>query len=106
MIDANEIEPIGFRVLVLPDVIEEKIGNIFIPEASKEQKKYAQIKATVVAVGLNAWEEDKARAPSFVPPQKGDRILIQKYGGIDFECNDKQMYRLLNDQDILAKIGA
>lgn len=106
MINTSGIVPMDLRVLVLPDVIEEKVGSIFLPDSAKEKQKYAQIRATVVAVGENAWEEAQERAPSFVPPKPGDRVIIQKYGGIDLEGPlDGKMYRLLNDADILGRLA-
>lgn len=103
MINTSGIAPMDLRVLVLPDVIEEKVGSILLPESVKERDKYAQIRATIVAVGENAWEE-ASTANGFVPPKPGDRVIIQKYGGIDLEGDDKKMYRLLNDADILGRL--
>lgn len=106
MINTSGIEPLDLRVLVFPDTVDEKIGSIIVPEQVKERDKYAQIRATVVAVGENAWEEASSRSPGFVAPKAGDRVIIQKYGGIDLEGpKDGKMYRLLNDQDILGRLA-
>lgn len=106
MVNTSGIEPLDLRVLVQPDVIEEKVGSIFLPEQIKERDKYAQIRATIIAIGENAWEEASSRSSGFSAPKVGDRVIIQKYGGIDLEGpKDGKMYRLLNDQDILGRLA-
>ena len=95
--------PLDVRVLVRPDVIEEKIGSIFIPDQHKDREQMAQIKATLVAVGVNAWSEAKAN-PDFTAPQPGTRVLIAKYGGIVVDGADGEKYRVMNDVDVTATI--
>lgn len=105
-IKANQsgIHPMDLRVLVKPHQVEDKIGSIFIPDSKKESDQYAQCKATIVAVGENAWEEASARSDAFRKPIPGDRVLISKYGGITVKGSDGEDYRLLNDEDITARL--
>lgn len=101
--NASGIHPLDLRVIVLPDAIEEKTaGGIILPEQHKEREKYAQIRGTLVAVGVNAWEEAASRSTRFTKPRPGDRVVISKYGGITIEGRDGREYRLLNDEDILG----
>lgn len=93
------ITPLDLRVLVKPDPVEDKVGSIFIPESHKEREEHAQIKATLVAVGVNAWAEAKAH-PEFVAPVPGTRVLIAKYGGILIDGADGEKYRIMNDADV------
>lgn len=104
MRNESGIEPLDLRVLVLPDPAREQIGSIFVPETAKEKEKFAKIEATIVAVGENAWEEAASRSAAFKRPKPGDRVLIAKYGGILHTGKDGKDYRILNDEDVLARL--
>lgn len=94
--------PLDVRVLVKPDPVEAKSkGGIILPDEHKEQQKFATVKATLVAVGVNAWAE-ASRTEAFSAPQPGDRVLIAKYGGIVLTGDDGEDYRLLNDEDVIG----
>ena len=96
------INPLDQRVLVMPDKVEQRTaGGIIIPESALEQKEHAQIKATLVAVGVNAWWEAKAH-PAFTAPVPGNRVMIAKYGGVLVTGSDGAEYRIMNDADITA----
>lgn len=103
-VNTSGFAPLDLRVLVLPDPIEEKVRSIIMPDSVIEQKKWAQARGTLVAVGDNAWEEAKARAPGFAPPCPGDRILYGKYSGQTIEGADGRQYQIMNDDDILARL--
>jgi len=98
------IEPLDVRVLVLPDPVEDKVGSIFIPQQEQERQQFAQVKATMVAAGVNAWVEAKA-SPAFKAPEPGARVLIAKYGGINVTGDDGATYRIMNDADVTAVLG-
>lgn len=99
------IVPMDLRILVRPDTVEEKSkGGIILPESAQEKEKYAQCKATVVAIGENAFEEAATRSAAFVKPQPGTRVLIAKYGGVLLKGNDGVEYRIMNDEDIIARL--
>lgn len=105
MINNSGITPMDLRVLVLPDPVQEKTaGGIFLPDQSKEQEKYATVKGTLVAVGENAWEEAASRSPGFTRPKPGDRVMMAKYGGIMIKGSDGQDYRIMNDEDVIARL--
>ncbi len=107
MINTSGINPLDVRVLVLPDPVEEKTkGGIFLPEAHQEREKYATVKATLVAAGVNAWEEAAARSQAFTAPQPGARVLIAKYGGIMLTGDDGKDYRIMNDEDVVGVLEA
>lgn len=104
MMNDSGIIPMDLRVLVLPDPAETKVGSILLPESTKEQEKYAQQKATVVAVGENAWEEAAARSASFAKPVAGSRVLIGKYSGNRIKGRDGLEYVIMNDEDVIARL--
>src|SRR3954468_10907149 len=102
-LNTSGIIPLDLRVLVLPDTVEEKVGNIFIPESAKEKEEWATVKATLIAVGENAFAEAK-RNPDFNAPKAGSRVIIAKYAGGNANLTGKDgvKYRIMNDEDIIA----
>lgn len=101
--------PLDKRILVLPDPVEEKVGSIIVPDSVKEQKQWAQTKATLIAVGETAWSEAVHDAQrhglTFDPPQPGDRVLYSKYEGTSFEGDDGRKYVIMNDEDLVARLA-
>lgn len=97
------IKPQGHRVLVRPDKKEEKtVGGIIIAETIREREELAGIFGTVVAIGPNAWAAFDDGKPW---AQVGDRVVFSKYGGLVLEDPDtKELFRLLNDDDIYCTI--
>ena len=71
------IQPVEYKVLIELDVLEEKTSmGIIIPANRLERDQMAQTRATLIAVGGNAfedWGDPK--------PKVGDRVLVQKYAG-------------------------
>lgn len=104
MTNNSGIKPLDMRVLVYPDPPEEVTpgGIIIIPDAV-EKEKYAAVKATLVAVGTNAWAEAMAH-PAFTAPQPGQRVMIAKYGGVMVKGADGKDYRVMNDTDVTATL--
>lgn len=99
------VHPLDLRVLVRPDAAEAVTkGGIILPEPEVDKQKYAQCKATIIAVGENAFEEAAARSPAFTKPKAGDRVLIAKYHGVMITGDDGVDYRLLNDEDVTARL--
>jgi len=95
--------PAGHRVLVKVEEIEEKTaGGLYIPKTSQDQQTQANIFGVVVAIGATAW---KAFDDGLPWAAVGDRVAFAKYGGFVIEDPDtKELYRLLNDEDICAVI--
>jgi chaperonin GroES len=96
------VQPVEFKVLVKPSEIEvdpalarAKAAGIQLPQDVLERELMAQIVATLLAVGGNAFEDWKGQVP-----QVGDTVLIAKYSGITIKGADGEEYRMLNDKDI------
>lgn len=103
--NTSGVIPLDLRVLVRPDAAEAVTrGGIILPEPEVDKQKYAQCKATIIAVGENAFEEAAARSPAFAKPKAGDRVLIAKYHGVMITGDDGVDYRLLNDEDVTARL--
>jgi co-chaperonin GroES (HSP10) len=94
------LEPVGVAVLIKMYEPERKDGMIVIPDAVQGKMAQVDVRATVVAVGPGAWEEEKR--PRAAP---GDRVMVTKFAGfIAKGPKDGQLYRLINDRDIFCKI--
>ena len=95
-----KVRPIGDRFLVEP--VEEKEdkgkkGGIIIPDTAKERP----MESMVVAVGTGKTGDDGKKLP--IEVKKGDRVLVNKYGGTEIKLDGKE-YRIFNGDDILAVI--
>jgi len=102
MENKSGITPFDMKVLVLPDKVAGKTaGGIHIPDTVIDRKKYAEVHATVVAVGDNAFKDMQLS----VTPKAGDRVIIGKYTGDIIQGKDGKFYTLLNDLDIWATIN-
>ena len=117
------VTPKGDRVLVMPDVIEEKTqGGIIIPEKDRDKHQAAQMAGILVAVGPDAWihtttvtqrildgqlrvVEKKTTGYSEPFAEVGDRVCFAQYNGRNFEGADGNQYRLLNDEDITGTVS-
>lgn len=113
MKNESGIHPCGDRVLIKPDDIEEKTeGGIIIPTSVGELHAMAQSIGTFIEAGPDAWihyvERDaegrtvKRQAYSQPFAKPGDRVAFAKYGGLQVEGKDGQVYRLMNDEDVTA----
>jgi chaperonin GroES len=95
------IEPAGHRVLILPEVVEEKTqGGIILAAATKERDQQATMRGTVVKVGVNAW---KAYDDGLPWAAEGDQVIFRKYAGEVVKDNGTE-YRVVNDEDIIAVV--
>lgn len=100
--NASGIQPVDVKVLVKPDMVQEKTaGGIYVPDTTKDKTKYAATEALLVAVGPNAfrvWGADNKPAP-------GDRVLFAQYSGARHKGRDGEDYIVMNDEDIICTLG-
>ncbi len=94
------IKPVGTRILVKPDVVEEKTkGNILLPPEVRDRMALEAVRGEVIEVGEFAWVELTKKLV-----EKGDHVIFAKWGGLIVKDDDGKELRLLNDEDILAVI--
>lgn len=94
--------PVEYKIIVKPDIIEEKTsGGIFIPESITEQESWSQTTGTLIAAGGNAFEDWKGYIP-----QPGDKVMFRKFAGDRFIGDDGEDYRICHDKDISMVIGS
>ena len=93
-----ELKPLYDRVIVEPELSEEKTKYGVVLPDSVEKEKPQQGK--VIAVGRG-----KEVAGKIIRPEVkiGDKVLYKKYGGDEIEINDKKVM-ILDSVDILAII--
>ena len=83
------IKPLANRVLIEPDLQEEKTANgIYLPENSKEQPE----KGKIISIGLDVKNV-----------KKGDYVFFVKYGPTEIKIDNKE-YLIAREEDILAII--
>jgi chaperonin GroES len=91
-----KIRPLGDRVVVKPELREEKTrSGIIIPDTAKEKPQ----EGTVTAVGSGRLLDDGRR--SVMELHEGDHVLFAKYGGTEIILDD-ETYLVLRESDILA----
>lgn len=94
------IAPMDVKVLLFPDPPKDATrGGILLPDMAKDKEKFAAVKATVIAVGANAFAEWGSDAPK---PAAGDRVLVAQYSGHNQKGADSKDYRIVNDEDVIA----
>jgi len=94
------LEPRGVAVLIKQYEPERRLAKIVLPDSVQGRMSMVDIRATVIAVGPNAWhDEPTARAAV------GERVLVTQFAGMMAKGPaDGQMYRLVNDRDIFCAI--
>ncbi|NLZ24739.1 co-chaperone GroES [Candidatus Dojkabacteria bacterium] len=91
------IQPLGNRVLVKPQEIEEKTpGGLVIPPSASDEKKPSF--GTVIKLGKGKDKEGKVLK---FDVKVGDLIYFKKYSPEEIEVNEEEVY-ILDAEDILA----
>lgn len=94
------IQPIGTKVLVMPEQIEEKTaGGILLANETVERNSLAVTTGVVVAIGAGAFS-DWANVESDRLPKPGDKVHLARYSGLLVDGDDGKQYRLCQDVDI------
>lgn len=99
------LQPIEYKVLVLPDLIEEtdetvkrfKALGMELPEKEMEREKYKQVTGKLICVGGKAFCDFGDPSPSV-----GDDVYFAKYAGQIIKSDDGTEFRLMSDKDITA----
>lgn len=93
------LEPANNKVVVRPDHVNDcTAGGIALPAEVVEREVMAQIFATLVAVGPDAW---KGKTP---PAEMGERVMIAKFTGQLYTGPDGKRYRIIHDLDIIGRV--
>ena len=99
------IYPTEFKVLILPDAVEEVTkGGIIRPTMTTDTEKYATIEGRIIAVSHLAFTYATDEEWGDAKPQPGNRVIFAKYAGVRHKAKDGQEYLLVNDKDIVAVV--
>lgn len=100
MNNTSGLEPRGVAVLIKQYEPERRSARIVLPDSVQGRQSMVDIRATVVAVGPNAWHDEPTPRAAV-----GDRVLVTQFAGMMAKGPaDGQMYRLVNDRDIFCAI--
>jgi len=95
---AVKLQPLGDRIVVERDVMDEKtVGGIYLPEAAKDKPS----RGTVISVGDGKILADGSRSELQVKP--GDRVLFTSYGPNEIKLGEDEIL-LMREDDVLAVI--
>lgn len=99
LVNKSGIAPVEYKCVVLPDEppAKSKEGMLFIPDTVRDIQKHRVVKALLVAVGGNAFEDWAG-----LIPKAGDRVCIAVAAGAIHKGPDEKEYRLINDKDIVG----
>jgi chaperonin GroES len=92
------IKPLADRVVIKPDVAEEKTSSgIIIPDTAKEKPQ----RGTVVAVGAGRYENGTKIDMSV---KEGDKVLYGKYAGTELSIDGDELM-IMRESDILGIVS-
>ncbi|MDP2208753.1 MAG: co-chaperone GroES [Bacteroidota bacterium] len=91
-----EIKPLADRVVVKPEVADEKTkGGIILPDTAKEKP----VVGTIVAVGPGKKGDDGKIQPMEV--KVGDKVLYGKYSGTEVTIKGED-YLIMRESDLFG----
>jgi chaperonin GroES len=94
---ANNIKPMGNRVLIKRSQSKTTKGKILLPDSAQEKPKQGE----VIAVGPGKIEDDGKVVPLHV--SVGDTVLFSSYAGTEVKSEEPGMeYLLMSEEDILG----
>ena len=95
-------QPTGYRMLVIPYYVPEKVNGIIIPDKTRDRESFASVVAFVVKVGPDAYK-DKDKFPSGAWCSEKDWVLMGRYAVNKFKVDGLEL-RIINDDNIIASI--
>jgi hypothetical protein len=101
--DVELPEPCGWFVLVLQYVRPAKVGNLFMPNQTRQEDIYQGRTGVVLAVGPDAYTGERFTSGAWVKP--GDLVLWPpvEAAAARFSYGRDVTLALLNDDRVLAK---
>lgn len=94
----TNIQPLGKRVLVQPDEVEQVTkGGLVLPPSASDDKRPAT--GTILTLGVGKGKDGDIKFDVKI----GDKIYFKKYSPEEIEIEGKK-YLLLDVEDILAVI--
>jgi co-chaperonin GroES (HSP10) len=98
-LNTSGLQPVEYKVLVLPEEVPDKIGSIILTDETKDTKAMAQGRGKLIAIGSLAFEDWNDSIAI------GDEVIFPKYAGFVVpkeDSADGRVYRLFNDKEVVA----
>lgn len=96
------LQPAGHRIIVRPEVAEEKtVSGIYKPQVEVSKEQRATTKGVVIEIGPTAWKAFRDGSESEPWCKKGDIVRFAQYAGVEIEEGGESL-RVINDEDIWA----
>ncbi len=104
--NTSGFEPRGVAVLIQPYDPSMRKSAIEIPAHVQAQVDTRNTRATVIAVGPLAWNDEKdATGQRVMRAEPGDKVLVTNMAGtMVIGPADGKQYRMVNDRDIFCRI--
>ncbi len=102
--NSSGINPLGYKVLVLPKEVEMKTaGGLLLPDVRVEKDGFQRREGIIVAMSPMAFHNPDwpADAPK---PKVGDGVMYSRYQADEITGRDGQTYWIMNDQSVMATI--
>lgn len=93
------LKPLGHRVLVKVDKVEEKIGSFYLPQKEVQKERNGKEEGVLMDIGSTAFQNLGDGTPWAAI---GDKVVFARYGGYRIEDNGDH-YVILNDEDLIGK---
>ena len=91
-------------MLVRPKEVEEITpGGIIRPDQTRDREQGGEQEGELIELSPGAFTFEKF--PDECLPKPGDTLLFAKYAGVKVDGVDGVEYRIINDKDIIAKVG-
>lgn len=99
------LKAVAFRVMVEVKEVEEKSKGGIVLAVDKKMERNAYTEGVIIDIGPDAWAAFKTKE-EFAGLKIGDRVFYAKYSGKWIQDPDSgKEYLVLNDEDIVAKVG-
>ena len=96
---ATKVQPLGDRILILPEEQEATPrSGLVLPDTAKEKPQEGK----VVAVGSGRVTDDGTTISLEI--KEGNTVLYAKYAGTEVRLDDED-YLIISERDVLAIIG-
>jgi len=103
---SDAIRPIGWRVLVKPQVLKDVTeGGIALPDEVVQKNEVVAQVGQVIEIGPTAFSDKQLFPDNRVPYKVGDWVIFPPYTGFQvtlLEDGERVNYRLMNDDHVLG----
>lgn len=99
-------EPVGYRILVEPIEVDQKVGSVFLPEQMAADARHLVYVGKVVAFGPDAYGHAKFNGRAWCQP--GDFVVYGRYAGQVAKVRGQRKvheFKFVNDDEILATVA-